>query len=139
MSITLCPWWLSGGQAQSAPGQPVTIPQILDASDGLAQSSVYRNLVVLEEVVAKTREQFGLTNPHRPEKPCAVVQLRRDNALGTLYNIVGFQTKLRMYLEEHLAFNGRYKAKCATSPRRTEPIRFALSESSPTSMASPKL
>ncbi|MFP4328398.1 MAG: methylenetetrahydrofolate--tRNA-(uracil(54)-C(5))-methyltransferase (FADH(2)-oxidizing) TrmFO, partial [Paracoccaceae bacterium] len=34
----------------------------------------------------------GLTNPHKPdEKPHAVVQLRRDNALGTLYNIVGFQ------------------------------------------------
>ena len=38
----------------------------------------------------------GLTNPHRPDvKPHAVVQLRRDNALGTLYNIVGFQTKMR--------------------------------------------
>jgi methylenetetrahydrofolate--tRNA-(uracil-5-)-methyltransferase len=37
----------------------------------------------------------GLTNPHRPEKPYAVVQLRRDNALGTLWNIVGFQTKMR--------------------------------------------
>lgn len=38
----------------------------------------------------------GLTNPHRPqEKPHAVVQLRRDNALGTLYNMVGFQTKMK--------------------------------------------
>ncbi len=38
----------------------------------------------------------GLTNPHAPlEKPYAVVQLRQDNALGTLYNIVGFQTKLK--------------------------------------------
>ena len=38
----------------------------------------------------------GLTNPHEPEvKPYAVVQLRRDNALGTLYNIVGFQTKMK--------------------------------------------
>ena len=38
----------------------------------------------------------GLTNPHRPEqKPYAVVQLRQDNALGTLWNMVGFQTKLR--------------------------------------------
>lgn len=36
----------------------------------------------------------GLTNPHGP-KPFAVVQLRQDNALGTLYNLVGFQTKLR--------------------------------------------
>ncbi|MEM9756226.1 MAG: methylenetetrahydrofolate--tRNA-(uracil(54)-C(5))-methyltransferase (FADH(2)-oxidizing) TrmFO, partial [Pseudomonadota bacterium] len=38
----------------------------------------------------------GLTNPHNPgEKPHAVVQLRRDNALGTLFNIVGFQTKMK--------------------------------------------
>jgi methylenetetrahydrofolate--tRNA-(uracil-5-)-methyltransferase len=37
----------------------------------------------------------GLTNPHSPERPYAVVQLRQDNALGTLYNLVGFQTKLK--------------------------------------------
>lgn len=38
----------------------------------------------------------GLTNAHKPdEKPYAVVQLRQDNALGTLYNMVGFQTKLK--------------------------------------------
>jgi methylenetetrahydrofolate--tRNA-(uracil-5-)-methyltransferase len=39
---------------------------------------------------------FGLTNPHAPNiKPYAVVQLRQDNRLGTLYNMVGFQTKLK--------------------------------------------
>ena len=39
---------------------------------------------------------FGLTNPNDPDrKPYAVVQLRQDNALGTLFNIVGFQTKLK--------------------------------------------
>ena len=38
----------------------------------------------------------GLTNPHQPDiKPHAVVQLRQDNALGTLWNLVGFQTKLK--------------------------------------------
>lgn len=38
----------------------------------------------------------GLTNPNAPEKRAfAVVQLRQDNALGTLYNMVGFQTKLK--------------------------------------------
>jgi methylenetetrahydrofolate--tRNA-(uracil-5-)-methyltransferase len=38
----------------------------------------------------------GLTNPHAPgERPFAVVQLRQDNALGTLWNMVGFQTKLK--------------------------------------------
>jgi len=39
---------------------------------------------------------MGLTNAHDPAtKPYAVVQLRQDNALGTLYNMVGFQTKLK--------------------------------------------
>ncbi|GHE58513.1 methylenetetrahydrofolate--tRNA-(uracil-5-)-methyltransferase TrmFO [Camelimonas fluminis] len=38
----------------------------------------------------------GLTNAHNPTvKPYAIVQLRQDNALGTLYNLVGFQTKLK--------------------------------------------
>ena len=37
----------------------------------------------------------GLTNPHTSIKAHAVVQLRQDNALGTLYNLVGFQTKLK--------------------------------------------
>jgi methylenetetrahydrofolate--tRNA-(uracil-5-)-methyltransferase len=44
----------------------------------------------------------GLTNPHRPEKPYAVVQLRRDNKLGTLYNIVGFQTKMKYGAQTHV-------------------------------------
>jgi methylenetetrahydrofolate--tRNA-(uracil-5-)-methyltransferase len=39
---------------------------------------------------------FGLTNPRDPQtKAYAVVQLRQDNKLGTLYNMVGFQTKLK--------------------------------------------
>jgi methylenetetrahydrofolate--tRNA-(uracil-5-)-methyltransferase len=37
----------------------------------------------------------GLTDPNTGKRPHAVVQLRQDNALGTLYNIVGFQTKMR--------------------------------------------
>src|SRR6202163_3867735 len=39
---------------------------------------------------------FGLTDAHRPDvKPYAIVQLRQDNKLGTLFNMVGFQTKLK--------------------------------------------
>ena len=39
---------------------------------------------------------FGLTNPHDPQsKAYAIVQLRQDNRLGTLFNMVGFQTKLK--------------------------------------------
>jgi methylenetetrahydrofolate--tRNA-(uracil-5-)-methyltransferase len=46
----------------------------------------------------------GLTNAHNPqEKPYAVVQLRQDNKLGTLYNMVGFQTKLK-YAEQVRVF-----------------------------------
>src|SRR5213075_3174951 len=36
-----------------------------------------------------------LNDPHTGRRPHAVVQLRQDNALGTLFNIVGFQTKLK--------------------------------------------
>ena len=57
----------------------------------------------IEVMAARGRETLrfgplkpvGLTNPHRDEKPYAIVQLRQDNALGTLYNMVGFQTKLK--------------------------------------------
>ena len=41
----------------------------------------------------------GLTNAHDGSRPHAVIQLRQDNALGTLYNMVGFQTKLK-YAEQ---------------------------------------
>ena len=37
----------------------------------------------------------GLTDPRTGRRPFAVVQLRRENSLGTLYNLVGFQTRLR--------------------------------------------
>ena len=48
---------------------------------------------------------MGLTNTHKPdEKAYAVVQLRQDNALGTLYNMVGFQTKLK-YGAQKAIFN----------------------------------
>ncbi len=36
----------------------------------------------------------GLSNPHNDSKPYAVVQLRKENTMGTIYNIVGFQTNL---------------------------------------------
>ncbi|WP_169568861.1 methylenetetrahydrofolate--tRNA-(uracil(54)-C(5))-methyltransferase (FADH(2)-oxidizing) TrmFO [Sneathiella limimaris] len=46
----------------------------------------------------------GLTNPNNPTvKPYGIVQLRQDNKLGTLYNIVGFQTKLK-YAEQTRIF-----------------------------------
>ncbi len=45
----------------------------------------------------------GLTDPHTSRRPYAVMQLRQDNALGTLYNMVGFQTKLK-YAEQTRIF-----------------------------------
>jgi methylenetetrahydrofolate--tRNA-(uracil-5-)-methyltransferase len=56
------------------------------------------------EVIAATGPQslrfgpmkpVGLRDPRTGRRPWAVVQLRQDNALGTLWNIVGFQTKLK--------------------------------------------
>lgn len=45
----------------------------------------------------------GLTNKHNPQcKPYSVVQLRQDNKLGTLYNIVGFQTKMRYQAQKEV-------------------------------------
>ena len=45
----------------------------------------------------------GLTNPHNPAvKPYAIVQLRQDNKLGTLYNMVGFQTKLKYGAQQRI-------------------------------------
>lgn len=45
----------------------------------------------------------GLVDPHSGKQPWAVVQLRQDNALGTLYNMVGFQTKMK-YAEQTRVF-----------------------------------
>ncbi len=57
-----------------------------DRGDGRARS---------RDPAARPDEPVGLTNPRDPlVKSCAIVQLRQDNALGTLYNMVGFQTKL---------------------------------------------
>lgn len=44
----------------------------------------------------------GLINPHNNSRPFAVVQLRQDNLLGTLYNMVGFQTNLTYIEQEHV-------------------------------------
>jgi methylenetetrahydrofolate--tRNA-(uracil-5-)-methyltransferase len=46
---------------------------------------------------------MGLTNPHQPDKKSyAVVQLRQDNRFGTLFNMVGFQTKLKHGEQTHI-------------------------------------
>ena len=79
---------------------------------------------------------FGLTNPHTPgEKPYAVVQLRQDNKLGTLFNMVGFQTKLKLAEQvrifrtipglEHAEFarlGGVHRNTFLNSPKLVDPL-----------------
>jgi methylenetetrahydrofolate--tRNA-(uracil-5-)-methyltransferase len=69
-----------------------------------ASTPYFDGCLPIEVMAARGRETLrhgpmkpvGLTNPHKPgEKPYAVVQLRQDNRLGTLFNLVGFQTKLK--------------------------------------------
>lgn len=49
----------------------------------------------MQTVLFGPMKPVGLVNPHTGELPYAVVQLRQDNAAGTLYNMVGFQTHLK--------------------------------------------
>jgi methylenetetrahydrofolate--tRNA-(uracil-5-)-methyltransferase len=79
---------------------------------------------------------FGLTNPHNPTvKAYAVVQLRQDNKLGTLYNMVGFQTKLRhgeqtrifrtipgLANAEFARLGGLHRNTFLNSPRLLDPV-----------------
>jgi len=69
-----------------------------------ASTPYFDGCLPIEVMAARGRETLrhgpmkpvGLTNAHKPgEKAYAVVQLRQDNALGTLFNMVGFQTKLK--------------------------------------------
>ena len=64
---------------------------------------VFEGCMPVEVMASRGRETLrfgpmkprGLTDPKTGKEPCAAVQLRRDNAEGTLYNIVGFQTNLK--------------------------------------------
>ncbi|MGQ4273007.1 methylenetetrahydrofolate--tRNA-(uracil(54)-C(5))-methyltransferase (FADH(2)-oxidizing) TrmFO [Terrihabitans sp. B22-R8] len=76
----------------------------VDFKDWEATTPYFDGCLPIEVMAERGRETLrhgpmkpmGLTNPRNPSvKPYAVVQLRQDNALGTLFNMVGFQTKLR--------------------------------------------
>ncbi len=71
--------------------------------EGVEDPKVFEGCMPIE-VMAKRGEDtmrfgplkpVGLTNPHDSSRPYAVVQLRQDNAAGSMYNIVGFQTHLK--------------------------------------------
>ena len=70
--------------------------------DWEADTPYFEGCLPVEAMAARGRQTprfgpmkpVGLTDPRTGGRPHAVVQLRQDNALGTLYNMVGFQTKL---------------------------------------------
>ena len=75
-----------------------------DFKDWEAKTPYFDGCLPIEVMAERGRETlrhgpmkpFGLTNPRAPDvKPYAVLQLRQDNKLGTLFNMVGFQTKLK--------------------------------------------
>ncbi|MET1415568.1 methylenetetrahydrofolate--tRNA-(uracil(54)-C(5))-methyltransferase (FADH(2)-oxidizing) TrmFO [Roseibium sp. HPY-6] len=75
-----------------------------DFKEWEANTPYFDGCLPIEVMASRGRETLrhgpmkpmGLTNAHNSDvKPYAVVQLRQDNALGTLYNMVGFQTKLK--------------------------------------------
>ncbi len=71
--------------------------------EGVENPKVFEGCMPIE-IMAKRGEDtmrfgplkpVGLTNPHNDTRPYAVVQLRQDNAAGSMYNLVGFQTHLK--------------------------------------------
>lgn len=78
-----------------------------DFKDWEKDTPYFEGCLPIEVMASRGRETLcfgpmkpvGLTNPHSDAAPYAVVQLRQDNKLGTLYNIVGFQTKLKHGLQ----------------------------------------
>ena len=71
---------------------------------GFEESKVFEGCMPVESMARRGRMVVGFRShearrpagtPERARKPFAVVQLRQDNAAGTLYNLVGFQTRLK--------------------------------------------
>ncbi|MDH3658804.1 MAG: methylenetetrahydrofolate--tRNA-(uracil(54)-C(5))-methyltransferase (FADH(2)-oxidizing) TrmFO [Alphaproteobacteria bacterium] len=73
-----------------------------DFKDWESSTPYFEGCLPIEVMASRGRETLrfgpmkpvGLTDPRTGHRPHAVVQLRQDNALGTLFNMVGFQTKL---------------------------------------------
>ncbi len=71
--------------------------------EGVEDPKVFEGCMPIEVMASRGEDTMrfgplkpvGLTNPHDNSRPYAVVQLRQDNADGSLYNIVGFQTHLK--------------------------------------------
>ncbi len=70
---------------------------------GFEKEKIFEGCMPIEVMARRGRDTMrygplkpvGLVDPRTGQRPYAVVQLRRDNAAGTLYNMVGFQTHLK--------------------------------------------
>ena len=103
----------------------------------------FEGCMPIEEIIRRGDETLrygpmkpvGLTNPHKKEEPYAVVQLRQDNKSGTLYNIVGFQTKMKhgaqkevfktipgLENSEFARFGGLHRNTFIKSPKLLDPF-----------------
>jgi methylenetetrahydrofolate--tRNA-(uracil-5-)-methyltransferase len=79
---------------------------------GFEKEIYFEGCIPIEEIAGRGRETLaygpmkpvGLINPKTGKQPHAVVQLRRENSSGTLYGLVGFQTKLT-YPEQRRIFS----------------------------------
>lgn len=112
-----------GGDGKDYINCPMTVPQYEVFIDALLtgekmsfkeweqKTPYFDGCMPIEIMASRGRETLrwgpmkpvGLTNAHNGSRPHAVIQLRQDNALGTLYNMVGFQTKLK-YAEQVRVF-----------------------------------
>lgn len=72
-------------------------------SDAVDNLRPFEGCMPIEEMVSRGKDTLlfgpmkpvGLTNPHSGERPYAVIQLRQENREGTLWSMVGFQTRLK--------------------------------------------
>lgn len=77
---------------------------------GFEETAVFEGCMPVESVARRGRlslafgalKPVGLSDPRTGRRPFAVVQLRQDNATGTLYNLVGFQTRLTFPAQRHV-------------------------------------
>ena len=96
-------------------GKQGTVPRSANVELGAGQSpfsapTFFEGCLPVEEIARRGRlalafgpmKPVGLVDPRTGSRSFAVVQLRRENAEGTMYNLVGFQTRLRQGEQERV-------------------------------------
>ena len=88
----------------------LTTSEAIEFKDWEKETPYFEGCLPIEIIAARGHDTLrfgpmkpvGLTNPNTGRRAHAVVQLRQDNALATLYNIVGFQTKIKHGTQTHV-------------------------------------